>query len=312
MSPEKTNALIDHLDESFAADPDQGSQEPNQGSQELNQGSLEPIQGSREAYVEMQRLIAEDENTAREWLYLQLAVDAVQDAGLREKVTAVRQQWEAQAPATQEETTMTAQKEQPPATMERPPATMEQPPATIPASGTVRHLYRNMMRVAACAVLIAGGACIFKYVRLSSSSLYSEYYTAYEINTSRGAVMQDPMEQAYAGKNWTAVLSLFSTGKDRNNKTDFLAGIADMELKKFDDAIAHFEQVIASNSHSGGDYFEDEAEYYLAISWLAKNKVNEAMPILEKIRANKDHLYHEKVEKMSFTDLRLVQYKENK
>ena len=41
-------------------------------------------------------------------------------------------------------------------------------------------------------------------------------------------------------------------------------------------------------------------------------KVNEAMPILEKIRADKNHLYHDKVEKMSFTDLRLVQYKENK
>ncbi|SRR5258708_1752624 len=270
MPLQNTNALIDHLDESFATAPDQVASS---------------------AYIEMQRLIAEDEATAREWLYLQLAVDAVQDAGLREQVAAVRKQWE-------------VQKDQ--------AVTYEQHAATIPAGGRVRHLYRNMMRVAACAVLIAGGACIFKYVTLSSSSLYSEYYNAYELNTSRGAATQDAMERAYAGKNWTAVLSLFSTGKDRNNKTDFLSGIADLELKKFDDAIGHFEQVIASNSHSGGDYFEDEAEYYLAISWLAKNKVNEAMPILEKIKANKDHLYHDKVEKMSFTDLRLVQYKENK
>ena len=125
-------------------------------------------------------------------------------------------------------------------------------------------------------------------------------------------VSRDAIEKAYIAKNWSEVLTLFSPGKDRSNKTDFLAGLADLELKKFDDAIAHFEQIIASNSHSGGDYFEDEAEYYLAISWLAKDKVNEAMPILEKIRANKDHLYHDKVEKMSFTDLRLVQYKENK
>jgi tetratricopeptide (TPR) repeat protein len=260
MSLENTNSLIDHLDESFAG---------------------APAQTSREASVEMQRLIAEDEDTAREWLLLKLAVGAVQDTGLQQQVANVREQWKAQSSA-------------------------------VPAGGLVRPLYRNMMRVAACAVLIAGGACIFKYVRLSSSSLYSEYYTAYELNTSRGAATQDAMEQAYAGKNWTEVLSLFSTGKDRNNKTEFLSGIADLELKKFDDAIAHFEQIIASNSHSGGDYFEDEAEYYLAISWLAKDKVNEAMPILEKIRANKDHLYHEKVEKMSFTDLRLVQYKENK
>ncbi|HEY4290337.1 MAG TPA: hypothetical protein VGN00_24725 [Puia sp.] len=264
MPLQNTNTLIDHLDESFTATPD----------------SVSP-----EASAAMQRLIAEDEDTAREWLYLQLAVDSVQDAGLREQVAIIRKQWEEAG-----EEKITAEN----------------------TGGVVRSLYRNMMRVAACAVLVAGGACIFKYVRLSSSSLYSEYYTSYELNTSRGGTSRDAIEKAYTAKNWSGVLALFSSGKDRSNKTDFLAGLADLELKKFDDAIAHFEQIIASNSHSGGDYFEDEAEYYLAISWLAKDKVNEAMPILEKIKADKDHLYHDKVEKMSFTDLRLVQYKENK
>jgi len=287
MSLQNTNALIDHLDESFTATPD----------------SVSP-----EASATMQRLIAEDEDAAREWLYLQLAVDTVQDAGLREQVATVRKQWETQTAATWEA--------QAAVTPESLTATQDQSTTSDQTAentgGMVRNLYRNMMRVAACAVLVAGGACIFKYVRLSSSSLYSEYYTSYELNTSRGSASQDAIEKAYTAKNWSEVLALFSPGKDRSNKTDFLAGLADLELKKFDDAIAHFEQIIASNTHSGGDYFEDEAEYYLAISWLAKDKVNEAMPILEKIRANKDHLYHDKVEKMSFTDLRLVQYKENK
>ena len=284
MSLPNTNALIDHLDESFTATPD----------------SVSP-----EASATMQRLIAEDEDNAREWLYLQLAVDSVQDAGLREQVATVRKQWESIATVTME-----AQANVAPDPLA---ATQDQTTTSDQATGgVVRNLYRNMMRVAACAVLVAGGARIFKYVRLSSSSLYSEYYTSYELNTSRGSTAQDAIEKAYTAKNWSEVLTLFSPGKDRSNKTDFLAGLADLELKKFDDAIAHFEQIIASNSHSGGDYFEDEAEYYLAISWLAKDKVNEAMPILEKIKANKDHLYHDKVTKMSFTDLRLVQYKENK
>ncbi len=278
MPLENTNALIDHLDESFTATPDSAS---------LN------------ASATVQRLIAEDEDTAREWLYLQMAVDAVQDAGLREQVSMARKQWEELQTSAQDQPTSTDQGN-------------AETGGLAETGGVVRNLYRNMMRVAACAVLVAGGACIFKYVRLSSSSLYSEYYTSYELNTSRGSASQDAIEKAYTAKNWSGVLSLFSPGKDRSNKTDFLAGLADLELKKFDDAIAHFEQIIASNSHSGGDYFEDEAEYYLAISWLAKDKVNEAMPILEKIRANKSHLYHDKVEKMSFTDLRLVQYKENK
>lgn len=93
---------------------------------------------------------------------------------------------------------------------------------------------------------------------------------------------------------------------------DFLTGMADLELKRYNDAIEHFEQIMAVNAQAGTDFFQDEAQYYLAISWLAKDKVNEALPILEKIRADKNHLFHDKVEQMSFLDLRLVQYKESK
>jgi tetratricopeptide (TPR) repeat protein len=88
--------------------------------------------------------------------------------------------------------------------------------------------------------------------------------------------------------------------------------MACLEQKQYSDAISHFEQIIAVNTHAGTDFYQDEAEYYLAISWLAHKSVNEAMPILEKIRADQHHKFHDKVEKMSFFDLRLAQYKENK
>ena len=280
MSLQKTNALIDHLDKDFEGRNDQVS----------------PSTAAATA-----RMITEDEEAAKEWAYLNLAVDAVKEAGLYQQVAAVRQTWESQTLSEDRriETTTEGQ-------------TQDHPPAENTSGGVVRNLYRNMMRAAAVILVVIAGGAIFKYVRLSSSSLYSEYYASYELNTSRGAAGQDAIDQAFTARNWTEVLSLSADAKNSSNKSEFLAGMADLELKKFDDAIAHFEQVIASNTHSGQDYFEDEAEYYLAITWLAKRKVNEAMPILEKIRANKSHLYHDKVEKMSFSDLRLVQYKENK
>jgi tetratricopeptide (TPR) repeat protein len=273
MSLQKTNALIDHLDKDFAGSNDQVSPETAAATA---------------------RMISEDEEAAKEWAYLKLAVDAVQEAGLYQQVAAVRQTWESQTENASDT------------------PIQDHPPAENPSGGVVRNLYRNMMRAAAIILVVLAGGAIFKYVRLSSSSLYSEYYASYELNTSRGAAGQDAIEQAFTARNWTEVLTLSADAKTSSNKSEFLAGMADLELKRFDDAIAHFEQIIASNTHSGQDYFEDEAEYYLAMSWLAKRKVNEAMPILEKIRANKSHLYHDKVEKMSFTDLRLVQYKENK
>jgi hypothetical protein len=88
--------------------------------------------------------------------------------------------------------------------------------------------------------------------------------------------------------------------------------MADLEAKKYDDAIGMFQQVMAANSLSGSDYFEDEAEFYLAMSWLARNDIKEAMPLLDKIRADKTHQYHDVVVKMSSLDLRIAEYKDLK
>jgi tetratricopeptide (TPR) repeat protein len=247
-------ALIDHLDKSL-------------------QGESSP---------EMEQLISNDPEAAREWNYLLLAVDAIQEAGLQQQVATVRDEWK-----------------------------IQEATAVKPTGGIIRQISRNTAKIAAILVLVAGGAAFYKYATISSGSLYNKYYSSYELNTSRGAGDENAVEKAYHARDWKTVLSSFDPLK-RDNKMDFLAGMADLELKKYDDAIEHFEQVIAINAQSGSDYFQDEAQYYLAISWLAKNKVNEALPILEKIRANKDHLFHDKVAKMSFLDLRLVQYKENK
>lgn len=230
----------------------------------------------------MEQLIASDADAAREWNYLLAAVDAIQEEGLYEQVGTIKNEWKVQ-----------------------------QTQAVKPTGGIVRQLSRNMAKIAAILVVVAGGAAFYKYATISSGSLYDRYYSSYDLNTSRGAGDIDKMEKAYQAKDWNAVLTEFNAAK-RDNKADFLAGMADLELKRYNDAIEHFEQVIAVNAQTGADYFKDEAQYYLAISWLAKDKVNEALPILEKIRANKDHLFHDKVGHMSFLDLRLVQYKESK
>lgn len=237
---------------------------------------------------EMEQRINDDPDMAQEWLHIRQAVEAVQHTALYEQVAAVKEAWRIQ------------QAEQ-------------QGTVTGDAKPTVvRSIYRNVMRAVACILILAGGVAVFKYTTTSSSGLYRKYYTSYTLNTSRGGGAQDVMEDAYNNKNWPAVITLFNTSKEKSNKSYFLTGMADLELKKYDDAIDKFQQVIAANVQSGSDYFQDEAEYYLAMSWLARNDVNEALIILEKIKANKGHLYYEKVTGMSFTDLRIAQYKSHK
>jgi tetratricopeptide (TPR) repeat protein len=233
-----------------------------------------------EGTAKMEEVIHADPEAESEWHYLHLAVDAVQDAGLHAQVAAVRSAWLAQQSAT-----------------------------ARPAGGTVHSLYRNVLRVAACIFILSGGAALYKYTSTTSAGVYGKYYASYTLGTARSAGVPDALEQAYTNKDWTTVVSLFGTAKEKDNKTWFLTGMADLELKRYDDAIDKFQHVIAADVRTGTDYFQDEAEFYLAMSWIARNDVNEAMPLLEKIKVNKNHLYYETVSKMSFRDLRIIQYK---
>jgi tetratricopeptide (TPR) repeat protein len=229
--------------------------------------------------------IHDNPETALEWNTLLLAVDAVREAGLYEQVGAAKSVWLAQQ-------TMTA----------------------IPAGGVVRSMSmaRSAMRIAAGILVLAVGMATYKYTVTSSAGLYEKYYSSYELNTMRGAATTDAIDQAYAAKNWAGVTALFNAEKGRDNKSYFLAGMADLESKKYDDAIEKFKRIIDVNAQSGGDTFQDEAEFYLAMSWLAKDNVKEAMPLVEKMRADTSHLYHDVVVRMSSLDLRIAGYKSGK
>jgi tetratricopeptide (TPR) repeat protein len=240
----------------------------------------------------LEDIIGNDPEAEKEWNRLRLAVDAVKEAGLYEEVATVRAAWKAELELAADAPSETGN--------------------TAATDTKVRSLYRYSVRAAAVILIITSSAVIYKYLSVSSGSLYDRYYSGYSLSTVRGAGDVDPMADAFNAKDWNTVRDLADKARPRTNRADFLAGMACLEQKKYNEAISHFEQIIAVNTHAGTDLYQDEAEYYLAISWLAHGSVNEAMPILEKIRADLHHKYHEVVEKMSFFDLRLAQYKENK
>ena len=277
MTPEETRKMIDHLDESRAGRPSPS----------------------------LEQLIDQDPQAAQEWYYLNLAVDAVRNAGLHEQVAIIKENLrkEQNAPA------------KPAYTEEYIAVPANQPtrPAAKRSSGAiVRSISRYSLRAAAFILIISSSTVLYKYLTVSSSSLYERYFGAYNLNTSRGETTESPIVQAYNTKDWNKVIALAGAASAKDNQVEFLAGMADLQLNRCDDAITHFEQVIAANAQAATDFYQDEAEYYLAISWLACKKVNQAMPILEKIKADPHHQYHQKVAEMSFFDLRLAQYKENK
>jgi hypothetical protein len=229
---------------------------------------------------QIENLIRIDKETSEQWRYLNLAVEAIQYNSLHDKVADAKKKYLS-------ETRSQAK----------------------PGQAVVRTMYRVAIRIAACVLLLAGSLAVYKYATVSSTGIYNNYYSSFDLNTSRGIGNTDKMEQAYRNKNWAEVVSQFKTSNEKNNKADFLNAMAEMELKDFDPAISSLKQIIAANAQSGDNYFQDEAEYYLALSYLAVNKAGLAIPILEKIKADTSHIYNKKAMGISNIDLKLLEYK---
>jgi hypothetical protein len=233
--------------------------------------------------LEVEELIRNDRAVAHQWECMKLAVQAVEYASLREQVASVSEIWYA------EQNSLTTSNARP---------------------AVVRTMYRNIMRVAACIILLIGSTSIYKYLTVSADGLYNQNYSSYELNTSRGITPVNSLEQAYRDKNWVKVLNL--SAADKNNKSLFLAGMASMELKKYDLAIADFDQVIAANRRTGDNYFGDEADYYLAMSLIANHQISKALVILDRIKADKNHLYNKKASDISGMDIKIALLKDGK
>ena len=169
----------------------------------------------------------------------------------------------------------------------------------------VRHILRPAMRVAASIIIIVALFGAYKYSTVNARNVTADYYVPYELNIVRGDDDITALEKAYNNKNWNAVISLVNPAH-ANNEELFLAGAAYFELNQPAKAADMFNQLLEQNQSTD---FRDEAEYYLALSYISNNDAAKAIPILKRIRADKGHLYHDKAEKMSMLDLRILSWK---
>ena len=175
-------------------------------------------------------------------------------------------------------------------------------------TGTIRHILRPALRVAASILIIVAALGVYKYNTVNSQNLAAEYYAPYEMNRVRGEANTNAIENAYNNQNWNAVINLASQSAP-GSKELFLAGAAYLELNQPAKAADQFGRLLTYNQQTQSNYFQDEAEYYLAISYLRNSDAAKAIPIIRKIRGNESHLYHDKLGKMSQLDLQILSWK---
>jgi hypothetical protein len=270
MTPDKHQLLIDILDKGHA-----------------------PLTGnvSTGNDVSVNNLAEDDAETTKEKAILRVALEAIQYNALSGKVKSILQDLKAGEIA------------------ELPVKASVEVPVVAFRDGTVRRFSMSSRRIAAVLLFATclGGAG--KYLFTSPSGVFDSYYSSYTVGSTRGGEGLNALEKAYQDKDWSAVVHTFQFTRSKTGKDYFLTGMAYMEQKEYYEAIGLFKSLIASNAQSKEPYFQDEAEYYLAMSYLATHQAAPAMALLDKIKSDPLHLFNKQVSAMSGIDLLILHAK---
>ncbi len=233
---------------------------------------------SPEESSELESLIQRDKTTASDFEYLKLAVETIRLNAIAGKVVAARG-------------TLLANPDM----------------QTTTNQGTVRQLYKTALRIAAVLILLFSSAVVYKYTSVSNQSVYTNQFVPYDLSITRGGESRDGVAEAYNNKNWNNVVALFNIQKTKDNKSYFLAAMAEMQLHQYDQAANLFQHILGSNSGDGS--FQEEAEYYCALAYLMNHEEAKSIVLINKIKSDPSHRYYPVASKITNIDLKIIDLK---
>lgn len=213
---------------------------------------------------DLEKQLAADKDLQNELENLKLAREAVHSYGLKQQVSRIHHQM------------------------------MSELQAPVRKISSTRRIIRYSIAIAASVVIVFMATTIYNSNNLSSDKLFAENYHTYELSRPRdGGVAETTIEKTYKAKDYYSVTLLADTSN--NVKELFLGGMANLELKYPSQAIRRFEKVLFTNETAGTNSFKDESEYYMALAFILDKQYDRAEKLLQQIKDNPSHLYHEKI-----------------
>jgi tetratricopeptide (TPR) repeat protein len=181
-----------------------------------------------------------------------------------------------------------------------------QPP--IKKTNQGRKIVRYSMTIAAGLLLLVGSFWAYNFFTLSPDKVFASAYSPYELVTVRdGNMAGTPVEKAFREKNYQEVLRIHDAGEDKTPIGEFLCGAAALEFNDNNKAIRCFKEVLELNKQNKKVALNDEAEYYLSLGLIRNKNYDEALDLLNKIKAEPNHLYAEKVSGKLIRQVKMLQ-----
>jgi len=163
-----------------------------------------------------------------------------------------------------------------------------------PKTGILKTIYRYSLRVAAVLIILFGVSALYQYFSATPEKLFNENFQAFELHETRGK-LKTSLEDMYEKGDMNGLIQQFSLLKSPQVKDYFLTGNAFLSTHQPARAIETFIRLEQLNKTNNTHFFEEDVEYFLALSYLSNNETSKALPLFEKIHADQNHPFHSAV-----------------
>lgn len=174
-----------------------------------------------------------------------------------------------------------------------------------------RRIIRYSIAVAASVVLIVAGIIGYNFYNLSSDKVFASNFHSYDLATYRDAdtLQVSSVEVAYRNKDYKKAVEVYSESDSKSVKEIFLAAMSYLELDNSSKAIDEFKKVIEGNITGKNELFKDEAEYYLALTYIRNRDYDFALDQLRSIKENPGHFYHKRVTRKLMRQVKMLKWR---
>jgi len=161
-------------------------------------------------------------------------------------------------------------------------------------TGVTRMIFQYGFRAAAVLIVLFGISLFYQYYTSTPEKLFNENFKSYDLRVTRGS-SNSSLEDLYEKGDMTGLINRFNHLKSPQAADYFLAANAYLNTHRSDSAIILFVDLENLNRTNHTHYFEEDTEYFLALSYLANKEPAKALPLFEKIHANSSHPFHSAV-----------------
>ena len=116
----------------------------------------------------------------------------------------------------------------------------------------------------------------------------------------------------YNAGNYDDVIKSFNSTQNKTQEDYFITAQSYLQLNNAAAAIDAFKQVENLNNNSTEKYFQQETDYYLMMAYVKNGQIVLAEQLLDKITANKQHLFYDKAKNISRIKLKILEWKNEK